>query len=100
MPLLEGETLRERLARGAIPARRTIEYGAAIASGLAAAHEKAIVHRDLKPDNVFVTSDGRIMLLGFGLARSTAALAVGTDASIWPILPALFPGRRSWRTRT
>jgi len=81
MPLLSGETLRDRLMGGPIPIRRAIEYGAAIASALAAAHEKGIVHRDLKPDNVFLTSDGRTMLLDFGLARPTATLASIGDAS-------------------
>jgi serine/threonine protein kinase len=82
MPLLNGETLRERLARGAIPTRRAIEYGAAIASALAAAHEKGIVHRDLKPDNVFLTSDERVMLLDFGLARPTALGAAGDTSTV------------------
>src|SRR5205814_3574811 len=67
--LLEGETLRARLDGGALPQRRTIEYGVQIAHGLAAAHEKEIVHRDLKPENVFVTKDGRIKILDFGLAK-------------------------------
>jgi serine/threonine-protein kinase len=66
--LLEGETLRER-ARGGIPARKAIEYAVQIASGLAAAHHKGIVHRDLKPENVFVTRDGRVKILDFGLAK-------------------------------
>src|SRR6266550_2124395 len=56
--LLEGETLRERLAAGALPVRKAIEYGIQIAHGLAAAHDKGIVHRDLKPENIFLTSDG------------------------------------------
>jgi len=72
MELLEGETLRERLDHGAIPARKAIEYGVQIANGLAAAHEKGVVHRDLKPENVFAMSDGRIKILDFGLAKLTA----------------------------
>src|ERR1700728_4022721 len=67
--LLEGSTLREPLQRGALPIRKAIDYGVQIARGLAAAHEKGIVHRDLKPENVFVTKDGRVKILDFGLAR-------------------------------
>ena len=67
--LLEGETLRAILERGAVAQRKTIEYGVQIAHGLAAAHEKNIVHRDLKPENIFVTKDGRIKILDFGLAK-------------------------------
>jgi eukaryotic-like serine/threonine-protein kinase len=67
--LLEGSTLREPLQRGVLPIRKSIDYGVQIARGLAAAHEKGIVHRDLKPENVFVTKDGRVKILDFGLAR-------------------------------
>jgi Tol biopolymer transport system component len=69
--LLEGETLRDRLRNGALPSRKAIDYGQHIASGLAAAHEKGIVHRDLKPENIFVTSEGRVKILDFGLAKLT-----------------------------
>ena len=69
MELLEGETLRARLDRGALPMRKLLQIGAEIADGLAAAHDKGIVHRDLKPENVFVTADGRVKILDFGLAR-------------------------------
>ena len=65
--LLEGQTLRERLNGGALPVRKAVECAVQIAHGLAAAHEKGITHRDLKPENVFVTSDGRVKILDFGL---------------------------------
>ena len=67
--LLEGQTLRERMAGGALPLRKAIEIAVQIARGLAAAHEKGIVHRDLKPENVFVTNDGLVKILDFGLAK-------------------------------
>ena len=67
--LLEGESLRERVAGGAVPPRKVLEYGVQIAQGLAAAHEKGIVHRDLKPENLFVTSRGHVKILDFGLAK-------------------------------
>lgn len=67
--LLEGETLRDRLNRGAIPFRQVIDCGGQIARGLAAAHKKGIVHRDLKPENLFLTNDGHVKILDFGLAR-------------------------------
>jgi Tol biopolymer transport system component/tRNA A-37 threonylcarbamoyl transferase component Bud32 len=69
--LLEGETLRERLRGGSIAVRKTLDYALQIAHGLAAAHEKGIIHRDLKPENLFVTKDGRVKILDFGLAKLT-----------------------------
>jgi serine/threonine protein kinase len=71
MELLEGETLRERLNAGAIPVRKAVDYVAQVAHGLAAAHEKGVVHRDLKPENLFLTKDGRVKVLDFGLAKLT-----------------------------
>jgi Tol biopolymer transport system component len=67
--LLEGETLRERLGGVALSLRKALDYALQIAQGLAAAHEKGIVHRDLKPENVFITKDGRLKILDFGLAK-------------------------------
>jgi serine/threonine protein kinase len=68
--LLEGDTLRAHIP---VPRRKTIEYAMQIANGLAAAHAKGITHRDLKPENIFITNDGRVKLLDFGLAKLTSA---------------------------
>ena len=67
--LLEGQTLRERLAAGHLPLRKAVDYAAQIARGLSAAHAKGIVHRDLKPENVFVTKDEQVKILDFGIAK-------------------------------
>ena len=69
--LLKGATIRERLEEGALPLRKAVDYAVQIARGLAAAHDKGIIHRDLKPDNVFVTEDGRVKILDFGVAKLT-----------------------------
>jgi TolB-like protein/Flp pilus assembly protein TadD len=69
--LLEGETLRAELSGGRFPPRKAIDYALQITQGLAAAHDKGIVHRDLKPENLFVTKDGRVKILDFGLAKKT-----------------------------
>ncbi|HET7452479.1 MAG TPA: protein kinase, partial [Thermoanaerobaculia bacterium] len=79
MELLEGSTLRDRLSGGPLPFRKCVDYGGQLAEGLAAAHDKGIVHRDLKPDNVFVTSEGRVKILDFGLAKSIAIASAGPD---------------------
>ncbi|MGA7442006.1 MAG: serine/threonine-protein kinase, partial [Candidatus Sulfotelmatobacter sp.] len=69
--LLDGETLRERLRGGPVVVRKALDYALQIAHGLAAAHEKGIIHRDLKPENLFLTKDGRVKILDFGLAKLT-----------------------------
>ena len=79
MELLDGESLRDVLASGALPSRKALEYAGHIASGLAAAHDKGIVHRDLKPENLFLTRDGQIKILDFGLA--VQALPGGGDVT-------------------
>ena len=78
--LLEGETLRSRLRRGALPWTKAAEIGTALAEGLAAAHSKGIIHRDLKPENIFITSDERIKILDFGLARWKAPAPAANDS--------------------
>jgi eukaryotic-like serine/threonine-protein kinase len=90
--LLEGETLRELTKRTRLSLRKAIDYGVQLAHGLAAAHEKGIVHRDLKPENLFVTRDGRLKILDFGLAKMTKSqsgsehsaltLTEGTEAGV------------------
>src|SRR5262245_152659 len=71
--LLEGQTLRNRISGSSMGQRRAVDYALQIANGLAAAHEKGIIHRDLKPDNIFITNDGRVKILDFGLAKLTQA---------------------------
>ncbi len=78
--LLEGATLRRRLEDHGIPLRKALDFGAQIARGLAAAHAKGIIHRDLKPENLFVTADGQVKILDFGLAKLVGDAAPGAAA--------------------
>ena len=90
MELLEGSTLRAHLDGGALPLRKALDIAAQVASGLSAAHEKKIVHRDLKPENIFVTSDGHVKILDFGLAKMTAVSP--TDITVMRNVAATNPG--------
>src|SRR4051812_44090662 len=69
--LLEGQSLRDRIVAGPLPLKLVVDYAIQIARGLSAAHEKRVVHRDLKPENIYVTKDGRIKILDFGIAKLT-----------------------------
>ncbi len=81
MELLEGHTLRDKLKAGPIPLNLVLHYALQIVQGLSAAHEKEIVHRDLKPENLFVTPDGRVKILDFGLAKRVEKVAQGEETS-------------------
>ncbi len=87
--LLEGVTLRERMQAGAISPRKAIDYATQVAHGLAAAHEKSIAHRDLKPENLFVTEDGRVKILDFGLAKLTRPEESSSSATSLPTTPSV-----------
>ncbi len=82
--LLVGETLRARLSRERLSWHRAVEIGAAVADGLAAAHGQGIVHRDLKPENLFLTADGRVKILDFGLAASGAVASSMAETGLSP----------------
>jgi TolB-like protein/tetratricopeptide (TPR) repeat protein len=82
--LLEGETLRDRIQRAKLQWREAVQIAAAVCDGLAAAHEKGIVHRDLKPSNIFLTSDGQVKILDFGLAQTAHAFDDNTDVKTAP----------------
>ena len=79
--LLEGETLGGKLEAGPISPRQAVDYAIQMAKGLSAAHEKGVVHRDLKPDNLFVTKDGHLKILDFGLAKRVEAAAPGEETN-------------------
>jgi Tol biopolymer transport system component len=90
--LLEGETLRSRLGAGAVPVRKAIDYAVQIVRGLAAAHEKGIVHRDLKPENLFLTRDGRVKILDFGLAKLKQEREGGSQTDLQTVSGGTQPG--------
>ena len=77
--LLDGATIRDQLKQG--PLRKAVDIAVGIASGLAAAHAKGIVHRDLKPENIFLTTDGRVKILDFGIAKLVGPAADASGAT-------------------
>ena len=86
MELVEGETLAERLRRGALPVEEALAIAIQIAEALEAAHEKGVVHRDLKPANVKITPDGQVKVLDFGLAKAIESEATSGTAANSPTL--------------
>jgi serine/threonine protein kinase/tetratricopeptide (TPR) repeat protein len=90
--LLEGANLRERLSGGPLPLRKVVETAVQIAQGLAAAHEKGIVHRDLKPANVFITRDGQVKILDFGIAKLVAPRSLLEPAQATTVVEATAGG--------
>src|ERR1700687_1293513 len=82
MELLEGETLRGKLDAGPVAQKQAVNYALQLAKGLSAAHEKGVVHRDLKPENLFVTRDGHLKILYFGLAKQVEPVLSGKETSL------------------
>jgi hypothetical protein len=80
--LLEGDTLRSRLRNGSLPAWKAVDYARQMAMGLAAAHSRGITHRDVKPENIFITNDGRVKILDFGLAKAAPTSSAPDDVTI------------------
>src|SRR3989449_1079024 len=91
--LLEGQNLRELLRHGPVPARKALDYAIQAARGLAAAHDIGVIHRDLKPENLFITKDGRLKILDFGLAKLTRPEGDGSDSSMAEAVPGTEAGR-------
>jgi serine/threonine protein kinase len=91
--LLQGETLRERLRKGPMRLREVVDYGGELARGLAAAHDAGIVHRDLKPENIWLTKNGRIKILDFGLAKLAPAKAASLDGPTVSVRQESVPGQ-------
>jgi serine/threonine-protein kinase len=91
MQYYEGETLAQRLARGLIPLRESLELIIQIASGLSEAHSRNIVHRDIKPSNVIITNSGTAKIVDFGLARMVASISATQTMSATGTLPYMAP---------